>query len=282
MRGRSDSPQLSVGFVTQLLEPAYGLSLDPNALAALALEILPYLRRSQLPLRAATDKIAHHYLQDSARVRRLTDDPNGPEWQAVLTQVLSFAARHALYPDDSDATTWPDLDAYGDIQRKLSSYNFEGSLDSWVTVTILNRLRRFWRDRQALSAGGLGFYRSRPLDDAASAGPRGARTMSLEQLVDQEVLTAGPLRSDYRSVGHDVEDAELRRVVFGAVRAYALEKQDVQLVHIWHAVVEQQFKLREASDYFGLTISQIHRRLEQVRAYLRQDAHVSLWFELGD
>lgn len=280
------TPPLDHHSVLHLLQPIYGSSLDPAALESLACAILPYLQRTTLPLSDAVSKIACHYLQDGARVQRLVADPEAPEWQSVLTQVLTFATKHALYPDDCDATSWPDLDAYRDIQVKLRSYNFEGSLDSWVTVTILNRLRRFWRDRQALSAGGPGFsYKAtRTPDSAPAERPAAGRALqySLEALADDEQLAAERLGSDLASVGYCVEAAELHRMIEEAVRTYALHKHDAQIPQIWHAVVDQQFKLREASDRFGLTISQVHRRLEQVRAYLRQDPHISLWFNHND
>jgi DNA-directed RNA polymerase specialized sigma24 family protein len=213
-------------------------------------------------------------------------DQDCPEWQAVLTQVLVFATKHALYPDDIDATSWPDLDAYQDIQIKLPTYNFEGSLDSWVTVTILNRLRRFWRDRQALSAGGPGFkYKTgaaaAPAPADQSLAPK-LYQFSLDQIADDEWLIAESHSADQFSVGSRVEDAELQRIVAEAVHDFALQKHDIQFQQIWHAVVERQLKLREASLYFGLTISQVHRRLEQVRAHLRQDPRVAHWFNAGE
>ena len=130
MNRPSHTTPLNAGTVLHLLQPLHCSSLDHAAIETLARSIMPYLQRSHLPLDDAVSKISSYYLQDGARVTKLMADPCAPEWQAVLTHVLAFATKHALYPNDIDATSWPDLDAYQDIQLKLPSYNFDGSLDS--------------------------------------------------------------------------------------------------------------------------------------------------------
>ena len=151
-----------------------------------------------------------------------------------------------------------------------------------MTVTILNRLRRFWRDRQALSAGGPGFkYKTVNGIAPVSVDPpvlSKVHQLSLDAIADDEWLAAESLGAVQISVGHCVEDAELQRIVAEVVHDFAVQKHDEQLQQIWHTVIEEQLKLREASVHFGLTISQIHRRIEQVRAHLRQDPRVTQWF----
>jgi DNA-directed RNA polymerase specialized sigma24 family protein len=44
-------------------------------------------------------------------------------------------------------------------------------------------------------------------------------------------------------------------------------------------MTEQGLKLREAADMLGLTISQVHRRVEQAREHLRRSPRVVQWRE---
>ena len=188
----------------------------------------------------------------------------------MLHQVISYAARQSQFPNDAEATNWPDLDAYSDIQHKIASYNFEGNFDHWITVTVANRLRRFWRDQQAIRVGGPGIrtkaHREREGDNAPSAPPRASVVaLPLNGLAEQRIATNDEL------VAEQVEAAELRRIVAHSLTVMGAQKQDTQLPLLWFALVDQQLKLREIAARFDLTISQVHRRIESMRTHLRQD-----------
>jgi RNA polymerase sigma factor (sigma-70 family) len=268
-----------------VLQTLYRETYDDATIAALAEEIAPYVERSRMPLEEAVEKIAPNYLRDGQRVQLLLSQPSSPDWDMVLEQVIAFASKHSLYPRDTEATSWPDLDAYNDVRRNLSSYNFEGSLDHWITVAVVNRLRRYWRDRKSLSAGGPGFKQrgGREADDAEhDHDPPKVVSLSLEQLIEQEWPLVGAQARDAASVVRDVEDAELYRLMWEAVSTLAVRKRDALLPALWHVVIEQGWRLREAAESFGLTISQVHRRIEQTRSYLREDPAVRQWLRLGE
>lgn len=266
-----------------LVQAECGADFDHTELIALVDAITPYLERSLLPLPVAVARITSNYLRDGARVRQLLVSQDAPEWQTVLTQVCSFATQNRKYPSDIDASSWPDLDAFEDIRRKLHSYNFEGSFDNWILVTVVRRLARFWRDQQSLRMGGAGLLQraereaARELGDQ-HGGPR-ARQRSLDQLHDHDLQL---IETFQPSVAELVETAELQRLLDHKVRAYAAARNDPTLALIWHGVVNQRLKLREVAAHFGLSIAQVNRRIEQVRAHLRQDPTLIHWLKTTD
>lgn len=270
--------------VMATLQPLYAGQLDHADLALLAHAITPYLARTDLPWAEAINKISFNYLRDGVRVQRLLSDAKAPEWESVLTNVLMRASQHRLYPRDTDATTWPDLDAYADIQRKLPSYNFEGSLNSWISIIVVNRLRRYWRDRQAISVGGSGFKTKaeREIAKEKSTSPAKTQHYSLEKVMDHDWFMAHPLTAGYNSVVERVEATELRRLVVQSIERLAVYKQDTLLPSIWESFVEQRLKLREIAALFGLTVAQVYRRIEQVRLHLRQDPVLNTWLASND
>lgn len=274
-----------VSIVLHVLVTLRGEHDDLARLDQLARAIVFYVQRSRLPLVEAVEKIVTHYEQEHARVQHLLDHPSSAAWSSVLEQVIGFASRHSLYPRDTEATSWPDLDAYQDVRRNLHSYNFEGSLDHWVTVAVVNRLRRYWRDRQSLSAGGPGF-RSKSdgeTNDGESDRERPkTASLSLHEIPEGDWRMVGTTTAQVASVAHDVEDAELRRVTAAAVHTLARHRRDELLPLIWDVVVERGWRLREAAESLGLTISQVHRRIEQTRSYLRRDPSVRQWFQCLD
>lgn len=274
--------------VVQVLQELYSDSQDVVEIESLAAEILIYVQRARMELASLPDivkVIAANYLRDGQRVQHLLQNPDSPVWGEVLTQVFNFAAKHSLYPKDTEAISWPDLDAFEDIKRNLRSYNFTGSLDHWITVAIVNRLRRYWRDRKSLSAGGRGFKsKSERESDAAEgdAEPPTLTLLSLDHLLELGVPFELKLDAEPRSVARDVENTELWRCINEAVLRLAERKQDELLPLIWFAVVDRGWRLREVADIFDLTISQVHRRIEQTRAYLRADPDVRQWLPVVD
>jgi hypothetical protein len=272
--------------VLRSIQAECGAQLTQADLPALLDAIAPYLQRTALPLSLAIPRIAGNYLRDGTRVRKLLSSPDEPEWQCVLEQVHAFATHHRMFPADSDATTWPDLDAFEDIRRKLDSYNFEGTFDSWIGVTVVRRLTRFWRDQQALRMGGAGIQ-PKAVREAAreqgsyQPGPR-ARQRSLDELQHDEVQLVELLQADQPSVAEQVEAAELQRLLNRQVHAFATARNDPALASIWHAVVNQHMKLREVGVQFGLSIAQVNRRIEQVREFLRHDPSLIHWLKTAD
>jgi hypothetical protein len=163
-----------------MLETHYGSSLDRAALDALTSAILPYLARTRLPFEEAVPRIAKHYQCYGDLVGRLLASRQTPEWDKVLAWIIEYASNHAMFPRDTEAVSAPDLDAYDEIQQKIKSYNFEGAFESWLTVTVVSRLRRYWRDQQTLIAGGNGIKNKAdrmPLQHA-SEWQRGAKTIT--------------------------------------------------------------------------------------------------------
>jgi hypothetical protein len=142
--------------VVRMLEAHHGAFLDRVALDTLASAIMPYLARTRLPLPVAVLRIAKYYQRDGEYVGRLMTSLQAQEWDEVLKWIIDYASKQAKYPRDTEAVSAPDLDAYDDIRQKISTYNFEGSFESWLTVTVVSRIQRYWRDRQTLSAGGNG------------------------------------------------------------------------------------------------------------------------------
>lgn len=265
--------------VVMLLMEQYGADLSPAAIRALADAMAPYLARTQLPPKQAVQQIAENYLRDSSRVHELLASTMSPAWQGVLTQVITFAQHHSHFPRDTEATSWPDLDAYSDMQQKLASYNFEGPLDAWITVTLLNRLRRYWRDRQALRAGGPGFQSAeqRARRDATGESPPSRRDQSLELLDATGMLPAEHLVAAQASITADVEAAILRDIVREEIAVLAAQRKDPSLRSIWNASAEQELRLREIAPRLNMTITQIHHRLKVIRAHLQQTAQIQAW-----
>lgn len=266
----------------QCLQSIYGDQYDRVTLETLEGAIEPYLQRTRLPRVEAVQRISMNYLQDGARVKQLLSDSTGDEWQVILAQVVEFARQHALYPKDIEATSWPDLDAYEDIRRKLPSYNFEGSLDSWLTVTVVNRLRRYWRDQQALRVGGIGFAHIVELRRSVDGDLlRRAQRLSLDALTRDGFLLIDTMESTEPLIEDMVENAELRALVEQQVNAFATRKNDPLLSNIWYLAMDQQLKLREIAEQSGLSISQVHRRIQQVRDYLRENPRLREWLDVS-
>ena len=272
--------------VVRLLQDLHGARLNREQLQQLARDIQPYLDRTALSLEEAVQRISTNYLRDGARVKVLGGSAMNPGWQNVLAQVVAYAGQHTLFPSEADLSSSPDLEAYDDIQRKLHTYNFEAPLDNWITVTVVWRLRRFWRDRAAVRAGGAGFK-----DKATREAERATGTWTRPPIACQQSLEAtdadgqalmDTLADDQLSLAQAVEDAEIERAVVEAVDAYAELKHDPVLAHIWWLVVDRRLKLREVGELLDLTIAQVHRRVRQIRAYLRSDEQVRRWFDRLD
>jgi DNA-directed RNA polymerase specialized sigma24 family protein len=286
MEAQHVAPVVLLEEVLRLVQELHGDLLPLPGSLALARAITPYVARSQLSLHAAVCTIVPHYLKEGQRVRRLLADPAAEEWQVVLTKVITFARRHTLAPDESKMTGAPDLDAYGDIQRNLASYNFEAPFDSWVAAIVTRRLQRFWRDRAALRAGGGGFMQQVLLevDHYSPAPARRPRVvhLSLDVLAGVGSDLFDRLAVTQPSVAEAVEATELAQMVAAIVDSYAGHKHDPALAQIWGAIFDQNLKPREAADCFGLSVSQIYRRIGQVRTYLRQDVQLRQWLDPGD
>lgn len=278
---RSDRSQAAPTCVRCLLQMQYGTQLTAAEQTALATAITPYLNRTRLPLARAVRTIATNYLRDGARVERLMHSPTSPEWELVLQHVISYATRQSHFPSDAEARNWPDLDAYSDIQQRITSYNFEGTFDHWVTATVANRLRRFWRDQQAIRVGGPGIRQRRPCDGELS-GASSPRPPAYVVAIPLDGLTEQSIPADEESVAERIEAGELRRLVAHSLATFAAQKQDTQLPLLWFALVEQRLKLREIAACFGLTISQVHRRIEYMRAHLQRDLRVQMWLQASD
>lgn len=272
------SPQYDA--VVHVLEACGQASLAYADLRALAMSILPYVERSRLPFEDAVPKIARYYLQYGAVVKRLLASPETSEWHAVLGWVVETATRHALYPRDIEAVSAPDLDAYDEIRRKIGSYNFEGTLESWLTAVIVSRLRRYWRDQQTLAAGGVGI-KTRAERASNVYAPRrrapNASLMSLDQLTDRDDGWSGAPAAQDATTAEIVEGIELRALVLHELRALAQQKNDPLVLPVWHATVEQGLKLREVADGLALTVAQVHRRVALARHHLRQSQHIRQW-----
>lgn len=267
--------------VLQMLQSHFGTGLSPEALAILARDIRPYLCRSRLPIDQALLRIATSFLRDGARVRELLAARDSSAWQAILMHVMAFARTSTLFPESWEATSWPDLDAYEDIRERLPEYNFEGSLDAWIAVVITSRLRRYWRDSHALRSGGGGFTTSAEREAARAAGAPVSRVrhFSLEhQIPDTNLTLAEALPAITLSVAETVESTELFRMVGDEVDAVAAH-DDPLLATVWHAVVDDRMRLREAGESCGLTVSQAHRRMERVRDHLRRSPQIQQWLE---
>jgi hypothetical protein len=269
--------------ICRLIHAEYSHQLDLAACRALAEAILPYLARTRLPFEVAVSTIAMNYLQDGPRVEAMLGDPDAEEWQQVLGHIVAWATNHTLYPLDTEATGSPDLDAYEDIRKRLASYNFEGSLDGWITVTVVRRLYRYWRSHYMLSAGGSG-YKSRAQRAGEQAlgapAPVAVRHCSLDVIDDEGNIFAEKLPAMQLSVEETVETNELLRVVDAVVADYATDRADPSLGHIWHAVVDRRLKIAEVADQLGLSIWQVYRRYESLRRVLQADQRVSSWFDL--
>lgn len=282
MELQADNPS-DLSRVPDMLQPLVGAELTPTELATLVGNIRPYLNRTRLPLEHAVPRIAGHFLRDGARVRELLAARESPAWQDILMHVVAFARSSSLFPEPWEVTSWPDLDAYEDIRERLPEYNFEGSLDAWMAVVITSRLRRYWRDRNALSAGGGGFLTSDERDAARIAGVpvAGVRHLSLDlPAQDSELTLAEWLPMTTQTVAETVEGDELCRIVAAEVDAFAAQ-DDPLLADVWHAVFDQHLRLREAAESYGLTVSQTHRRVERMRNHLRRSPQVRRWFERG-
>jgi DNA-directed RNA polymerase specialized sigma24 family protein len=278
-----DARSSSESWIVLDLQQYYDGRLEPAEVESLARDIMPYLRRTRHAVRDVLPAIADNYQRDGRRVRELLRSTASPAWRVVLEQVVSYATRHTLFPTDNDAQDWPDLAAFEDIQRKLPTYNFEGPLDGWITVTVTNRLRRFWRDQQALRAGGTGF-KSRAAREAGRLDGMpvpavGQMHTSLEDPRNVESPLLSRLRSTDEEIAEQVESRMLEQVVASAVDTLAAHRDDPNLKHVWDAVVGRQLKLRETAEHFGLSVAQVFRKIELVRTHLRANSHVQHWFD---
>ena len=264
-----------------MLEMHYGASLDLAALDALTSAILPYLARTRLPLEEAVPRIAKHYQCYGDLVGRLLASRQTPEWDNVLTWIIEYASNHAMFPRDTEAVSAPDLDAYDEIQQKIKSYNFEGTFESWLTVTVVSRLRRYWRDQQTLIAGGNGIMNKaeRMSLQHASKWQRAAKTyhLSLDQLLERDDVRTSVPDMHGEAITVIAESSELRTLIVRELNVLATVKNDPLLLSVWHAIVEQGLKLREVADRLGLTVSQVYRRIEQARQHLRRSPHICQW-----
>lgn len=115
----SHDSQSSPECVRCLLQIYYSTQLSVAEQTMLAEEIAPYLARTTLPRWLAVRKISANYLLDGARVKRLMHNDASPEWDLVLERIISYATRHWRFPNDADATSWPDLEAYSDIRSDM-------------------------------------------------------------------------------------------------------------------------------------------------------------------
>lgn len=272
--------------VHQLLVAAYGAVLDATAIQALQQQIEPFVRRTTKPLVEIVPVIADHYRRERERLRLLLDDTDPQAWEAVLQQVIHFASRHHLYPTDAEATSWPDIEAYEDIRHKLAGYNCEGTLDSWIRSIVVSRLRRFWRDQQAQRVGGTGFLSRTARAEAQATGqaapPPRSQQQSLDAVSDGGAALGETLAADELPVDVHAENDALQRLVIHEVGAFAAQRDDPLLVVVWQLVGMHQWKLREAAAYAGLSIGQVHRRVEQVRTHLQLNPCLQHWINPGD
>lgn len=280
------APPFDPAAVLGMLQVAFGASHSSAELTALMDDITPYLKRTTLPLEVAVPRIGANYLRDGARVRKLLSDQHAAEWQDVLAQVCDFARNNRRYPTELDASSWPDLDAFDDIKAKLDTYNFEGVFDHWVAVTVVRRLSRFWRDQQSLRVGGGGLRAPAERELARECGsyqssPRTSQR-SLNALNEADHQLIERLDDGQPPIGELVETAELQHLLQHCVYSFALARNDPALAQIWHAVIDRRMKLREVSVQFGLSIAQVNRRIEQVRAHLRQEPTLLSWLNSGD
>ncbi|MBA3944200.1 MAG: hypothetical protein H0X37_06505 [Herpetosiphonaceae bacterium] len=289
MTAPADRPPVDPYVVRQLLCVSHA-HLDEVAFEALAVAIEPYLRRTKRPLNEAVSLIARHYEADGAQVQELRDDLNGAAWQTVLAHVLEFASKHHNFPRDTEATSWPDLDAYEDIREKLWSYNFEGVFSHWVVVTVKRRIGRYWRDKQALQAGGAGFRLSAKLADevgeqVADDPPRSSQRVqhsSLDAQNDQGLPIIETLEAEQPTIAALVEDVVLWTAVRQEVQAFAAIRQDYSLFVLWCGFVERGLKLWELGVAYDLKVGQVHRRITLVRNHLRQSPNLRDWFDRPD
>jgi DNA-directed RNA polymerase specialized sigma24 family protein len=267
--------------VLLMLETHYGAWLDRVALDALTSAILPYLARTRLPFEEAVPRIAKHYQCYGDFVGRLLESHHTPEWDNVLAWIIEYASNHTMFPRDTEAVSAPDLDAYDEIQQKIQSYNFEGTFESWLTVAVVSRLRRYWRDQQTLSAGGTGIKSKaeRMSLQHASKWQQEVKTyhLSLDRLLERGDLRTSVPDTHGEAIAVIAESFELRTLIARELNMLASVKNDPLLVSVWHAIVEQGLKLREVADAFGLTISQVYRRIEQARQHLRRSPQICQW-----
>ena len=272
-------PIIHVSDITALLLECYGQTLEHAEVEKLAAAILPFVQRSRLPLHDAVCRIATNYHIEAERVAALHEAPLGDAWQAVLVHILKFASRLSRFPSDQEAVSWPDLDAAEDVRSRLSTYNFEGSLDTWVSVAVTNRVRRYWRDQQSLGAGGQGFKSTAQRDAEREQGdisfaPRNAQE-SLDHLREDDRM-AQPSDAT-QSVEASVQEAEFRRAVAAVLAKLAKERNDPDLPRLWEGFAEHEFKLHELAVKFDLNIWQVQRRLAHTRKRLRQDPTIQRW-----
>ncbi len=264
-----------------LLETHVDPSLDRAAHEALATAIMPYLERTRLPLANAVPKIAINYRRDGHVVRQLSASLTNPEWGEVLEWIMERAAKHSQFPNDGEAVGAPDIDAYEDIRKKLHLYNFEGPFKHWLTVTVVSRISRYWRDRQTLSAGGHGIKLKAERQEAKRIpewrpAPN-ASNVSLDWLLECESNQTNRLIAHNEAVAGIVEASELNLLVAQELKVLARVKNDPLLLSVWHASVVQGLKLREAAEVLGLTVSQVYRRVEQARQHLRHNPTIRKW-----
>lgn len=268
-------------FIVEVLESTPDFPRDQAALKALAQDIAPYVRRTQLPRQDAVIQIATNYLQDGLRVKRLLEDPDYNGWQDVLQAVINVARKSRLYPDDVDAGNWPDLEGFEDIRKNLHQYNFEGSFASWLTAVTVHRLHRFWRDQNAIFRGGAGFQNRGERDQDTAAGRLRQGPYATQQSLDlifetnrsaQEILEDPSL-----SVESVAEAAECFRLVKEVIDELAEATDDPRLFEIWRLVLIEEQTLSDVAQRFGVAISTIHRQLKQIKNHVRQDPRLLNW-----
>lgn len=276
-------PESAFEVALPLISKHYHEQIGTASCTALTKAILPYLKRTHLPFDEAVLVIAMNYLQDGQRVETMLANPDAEEWQSVLSQIIAWATKHTLYPQDIEATGSPDLDAYDDIRKKLSSYNFEGPLDGWITVTVVRRLYRYWRSHSMLSAGGSG-YKTRLQRITEQALPTPSMVFTHHYSLDTSdydgTVLCEKLIAPEPSVEETAEANELGQIIRSAIAEYAAYRCDPSLGQIWHSIVDRRLRITEVADQLGLSIWQVYRRYESLKRMLQEDQRVNSWFDL--
>jgi hypothetical protein len=136
--------------VLQELRLTHAATMEPRALEQLADAIMPYVLRTRLPWEMAIPTIATHYAHEHERVQHLLKTQGSDAWQSLLAQMQSSVPElpHYLMTQAEPATSAQPIFNY--IRERLNEYNFESSLNSWLTVTTISY---FWQGRRGLLGG---------------------------------------------------------------------------------------------------------------------------------
>lgn len=280
MTQQSDAFPDVVTATSDWLHSTYGAGLTPLEIEGLTAAIVVYVRRSRYPARDIIPRIVENYIKDGTRVHELLADSDANAWKAIMQQIITFATAHPYYPTIEDATSSPDLDAYEDIQRNLASYNFECPLDRWINTVVIRRLLRFWRDRQSLRAGGVGFLAKEVRDaqrrgDEVDSGRRISH-ISLDGMVDDAPVSE-QIEAPQPAIYDIVEGTVLEKLVEQLVGSYAMHVDEPDLPKLWRSIVLDELKLREVAEMYNMTINQIHYRVQQINRYLSKHPDILGW-----